>query len=217
MIYAFIGGDQNKVRAKASAWISAVKEKQPHVTYIRFTPDTFSSEELGNLLSSNPLFGEKLLISIDGLLSDTDTREAARGFLGALAESDHVAVLIDSALSKKDQEQIGKVAEKVFLYETRKEAAKDWSAFEVANAIARKDVRGAWVAYISQRKKGDEPEMLAGIMHAKVRKLTQQNPREWSGFSMALLEAYNGSRRGEWELDAALEHALLTKMPQKSS
>lgn len=208
MIYAFLGTDRTKIHAKAQAWIQVARTKQPELTYSRITEEDFSKEVLLEQLSSSSLFIQKLLITLD------EVGEMGRGVilehLQDLSESENVFVIADSAFSKKEQDLIGAQAVKVFTFDTKTEGP-DWSLFAVGGALARGDLKGAWVSYTEKRREGVEAEVLAGIIHAKIRKLiTEKGAEPWQYYSRYFLDLYHSARRGEMEFDEAVEYFLLT-------
>lgn len=208
MIYAFLGTDRTKIHTKAHAWITVARSKQPGLTYTRITEEDFSKEILLEQLSGSSLFVQKLLIAFSevGELG----REVLLEHLQDLSESENVFVIIDSAFSKKEQDLISARAVKTFTFDSVSEGP-DWSLFAVGGALARGDLKSAWVSYIEKRREGVEAEVLAGIIHAKIRKLlAEKGSQPWQGYSRYFLDLYHSARRGEVELDEAVEYFLLT-------
>lgn len=209
MIYAFIGNDREAVHSKSQAWMAAARKKQPELTYVRLTPEEFSVEALLEYVSSSSLFVQKILVTLDEI-SEGKEFSLLLEHIDTLADSENVFVLIDSGLTPKEKTAVEKAATKTVVCEKKTEGP-DWSLFAVGGALAKGDLKGAWVSYVKKRREGIEPEALAGIIHSKIRKLIiEDTTKNWSAYSKYFLDLYHGARRGEMELDEAVEYFLLT-------
>ncbi len=204
MIYAFIGTDQDKVRAKASAWIEAGRAKDPSLTYLRLTEDTFDEGVVLENLGGQSLFAKRMLISLDGLCKSKE--DFILEHIKSLAESDNVFAIIEGKLLAKAKKAIEANATKVFSYDL---PAKDSKPnFAIWNAIDRGDGLSLWKEYQKERKAGAEPEMLAGFIHSKLRRNIPKD-KNAARQSKRFIDFYHEARRGEVDFEEGLELFLL--------
>ncbi|XKT75319.1 MAG: hypothetical protein ACJKSS_00815 [Patescibacteria group bacterium UBA2103] len=205
MIYSFIGTDSDKVRNKALAWIEAGRAKDPNLTYIRMTEDSFDEGVILENLGGQSLFAKRMLISLDGVLGKHE--EFILNNIDAIQESDNVFAIIDGKLLAKPKKAIETASAKVFTYDL---PAKDGKPnFVLWNAIDKKDGVAAWKEYQKEKRAGAEPEMLAGFIHSKLRKNIGKNP-ETKESSRKFIDMYHAARRGEVDFEEGVEHFLLS-------
>lgn len=204
MIYAFIGTDHNKVRSKAGAWIDAGRAKDPGLTYIRMTEDSFDEGVILENLGGQSLFAKRMLVSLDGVCRKNEAFILEN--LKSLAESDNVFALIEGKLLAKAKKEIELHATKVFSYDR---PAKDRKPnFAIWDAIDKRDGVTAWKEYQKDRRAGGEPEMLAGFIHSKLRRNIPGN-KTAARQSRAFIDFYHEARRGEVDFEEGLECFLL--------
>ncbi len=204
MIYAFIGTDHTKVRAKAHAWIEAGKAKDPSLTYLRITEDTFDGGSILENLGGQSLFAKRMLISLDGVCKSNE--DFILENIKSLAESDNVFAIIEGKLLSKAKKAIEGNATKVFSYDL---PAKDSKPnFAIWNAIDRGDGLSLWKEYQKERRAGGEPEMLAGFIHSKLRRNIPKDENA-ARQSRKFIDFYHAARRGEVDFEEGLELFLL--------
>lgn len=201
MIYAFYGSDTHKVSAKAHAWIDASRKKDPNITYIRMTEDTFDLGVLQENLGGQSLFAKRMLISLDGVLGEHE--EEVFELLEAMADSENVFALIDGKIKAASTKKLEKYATKTFVFDAKVSDGKP--DFALWNAIDRRDGLTAWKIYYQQRLEGGKAEMIAGFIHSKLRrsKSTRQLSRKF-------IDMYHEARRGEVDFDEGVEALLLS-------
>lgn len=104
---------------------------------------------LPNYLGSGSLFGEKLLIQVEDLLSREDTREFLYENLKNIIESENVFILDESFAPAPSVLKIEKllIKEKLAnnIFNCKEEnVAKDIEPFYLCDLIEKRDKRGAW-------------------------------------------------------------------------
>lgn len=201
MIYAFYGSDTHKVSTKAHAWISASRGKDPSITYIRMTEDSFDTAILHENLGGQSLFAKRMLISLDGVLESRE--EDISNLLEDMASSENVFAIIAGKVKAPLAKQLEKHATKTFLFDAvTKDGKPD---FALWNAIDRKDGLTAWKLYYKERLQGVSAEQLAGFIHSKLRraKATRKLSRKF-------IDTYHEARRGEVDFDEGMEVLLLS-------
>lgn len=201
MIYAFYGADTHKVSAKAHAWIEASRKKDPSITYIRMTEDTFDLAVLQENLGGQSLFAKRMLISLDGVLEEYE--EEVLELLEPMENSENVFALIAGKVKAATAKKIEKHATKSFVFDTK---AKDGKPdFALWNAIDRRDGLTAWKIYYQQRLEGGKAEMIAGFIHSKLRR-----SKSTRALSRKFIDMYHEARRGEVDFDEGVETLLLS-------
>lgn len=214
MIYLFHGTDAAKVRAKAFAWVAAARAKQPDAAYIRIDASSLTEANLVEAAGTQGLFFRKTLVLIDEPFGLKDAGETLLEHLDMLAASENpVAILAPSLLAARVKKLEAK-AEKVFVIDGEKKAARGFNS-NLVNALAAKDRAGLWKEIVKAERQGDAPEMIHGLLHWKARDLMQKGGGKWGAdgarkLSRDLIELLSDSRGGDLSLGPALERFALT-------
>ena len=204
MIYAFFGTDYEKVRNKAHAWILASRTKDPQLTYIRMTNDSFDENLFHEALEGQSLFAKRMLISLDSVCADHE--EILLSHIKNMQASSNVFALIEGKLSAKTARALDGVVEKSFVFDKAGGSGKP--NFALWNAIDKRNGVLAWCEYQKERNKGAQPEMIAGFIHSKLRKNMAKN-KDAQKDSRVFIDIYHSARRGEIDFEEGLELFLL--------
>jgi DNA polymerase III delta subunit len=213
MLYAIYGSDGEKVRVEARKFIEVARSREPNLAFVRITPDTWDASVVSGYLEAQGLFVEKVLVVLDGVL-EGETKDEAFSLLKECGSSHNVFLVIAGALSKTTLTKLEKHATKTYSFDQKTDSKKEeWNIFALGNAWERGDTCAAWVLYRDARARGMEPEVLAGILHATMRRGIEKGgrtrPRDaYMSAARELTNIYHAARQGVWELDVALEHFL---------
>lgn len=215
MLYFIHGTDSEKIRKEAQRFVSTVKEREPHVAHIRIIGDTFNKDLIQSYAGAQGLFVEKVLIVLDGVF-EGDSKDDMKDLLPLCGESNNIFLGIAGTIPAKLLEEITKISKKLYTFDIKEKVQKeDWNMFAIGNAWERGDSLKAWSAYRDARKRGIEPEVLAGILHSTIRRGIEKGNGErkekMMSASRSLISIYHGARRGEWDLEHALEWWVLEK------
>ncbi len=214
MIYLFHGTDSNKVRAKAFAWVEAVRAKAPDAVYLRISSEQLTEAALRDALSSQGLFFSKSLILLDDPFALTDSGEVVLSLLDELAVSANpVAIVAPKLLLARAKKLEGK-AEKIFKIDVTEKVVRGFNS-ALVNALASKDSAGLWKELQKSYRQGDVPEMVHGLLHWKARDMMQKGNTAWGKggarkLSRELIELVSDSRNGDLPLGPALERFALS-------
>lgn len=200
MIYAFIGNDGEKINTKARAWISASREKDSSITYLRVTDDSFDEALLLENMEGQSLFAKRMLITLEGVSKEHE--EFLLKHIAGMAASENVFAIIDTNVPKKVEKEITKHAAKVFSF--TKEAKDGKPDFALWNAIDKRDGLTAWKLYQKQLREGAQPEMVAGFIFSKLKR-----SKSTARLSRSFIDMYHEARRGEGEFSEGVELFLL--------
>jgi hypothetical protein len=215
MLFVIHGSDTEKVRVEARKFVDVAKTREPDLVHVRVTADTWDFGEVVSYISAQGLFVEKVLVALDGVF-EGEAKEEMLSLIKDFSASNNVFLLILGDAPKTLLTKLEKHAAKIYTFH-KKEEKKDtpWNVFEIGNAWEAKNPLKTWIAYHEARARGIEGEVLLGILHATIRRGLEKGSKtrsknELLSSSREVLFLYHAARRGEWELNVALEHFLTT-------
>jgi len=215
MIYLFTGTDVGKTRAKAFAWVAAVRAKEPEAAYQRLLPEQITESALADASASQGLFFAKTLTLIDDPFSLKDTGDILMESLVALAASANPIAIVAPKLLAVTSKKLEAKAEKVFTIDiVAKKPARGFNG-ALVNALGAKDGKALWTEIVKAERQGDVPEMLHGLLHWKARDLMEKGSRAWTPeaareLSRDLIELLSDARSGSLDLGKSLERFALS-------
>lgn len=215
MLYLFTGTHEEKVRAKAFAWVEATRKKEPSVSYIRISPELINTHSLEEITSTQGLFFSKILVLLDDPFGTAGTTEQVLNVIEALAESTNPIALLAPGLTSATEKKITPHITKVFRED--KTAKKESRGFNssLVNALGSKNGKALWKELVKSKREGDPPEALHGLLHWKARDMMAKGSRVWKPedareLSVELIELLSDSRKGELSLFENLERFALS-------
>ncbi|MEK7180090.1 MAG: hypothetical protein AAB706_01320 [Patescibacteria group bacterium] len=215
MIYFFYGDDTGALRAKLKASLNSLRLKRPDAAIVRIEKENWSKEKLEELIQVQGLFFEKNIVVLDSLLEDKTIVEIVQPFLSSLKDSHNIFMIVEKSLPTSLRTRIEKLSEKVQNFIISKTAKKvTFNTFNLAETFVRGDTGKAWVLYREALMKDVSSEEIYGTLFWKIKttlltskeKSTKEKLQKIAGH---LVHLYHSSRRGEEELDIALERFLL--------
>ena len=214
MIYLFTGSDEEKVRAKAFAWVAAARAKAPEAPYLRLAADEVTENALAEAAGSQGLFFAKTLVLLDDPFSLKDAGELVLERIDALAESANPVALLAPKLLAARAKKIAAKAEKVFEHDLKEKTVGRGFNGALVNALGAKDGAALWKELQKAERAGDAPEMLHGLLHWKARDLMEKGSPKWRKeeareLSVALIELLSDSRGAGLPLKESLERFAL--------
>lgn len=237
MIYLLYGSNTTKAREKMREILASQLKKNPDASYFKFEPDTWDGDKFSELLSGRGLFQKKLIVILDGLLSDAEQSEVILKSIKSLADSENIFVLVEGALTKEIVKKIEKVAEKVQVFEGAKiEKKEKFKIFSLTDALGERDKKRLWVLFQKALRSDAVPEQIHGILFWQIKAMlvaSQSRSANESGLnpfvfsksqrfaknfteedlkklSSDLVRIYHDSHRGISDFDSALERFVLT-------
>jgi len=238
MIIAFYGSDRARLLKGHHALVESLRTKRPDAAVEQMTAEVFDSGALLEFAGRRGLFAPKSVMSLYGVLGNSETYDTAKGLLPELAESENVFVFLEGVLTKEKSTRLSKYAEKVEVHDLRTvpQALPAPSLFSLGDAFLLKDRARLWGGVVSALRRGVSPEEIAGVLSWQVRALVAVfrtgNAKE-SGLkpfvytktlrarerfteaevvklSSALIAGYHEARRGGVPLEVVLERFALT-------
>ncbi len=215
MLYLFTGTHEEKVRAKAFAWVEASKKKEPSVSYVRIAPEQIDARALEEITSSQGLFFSKILALIDDPFGKADTAEQVLEVIESLAASSNPIALLAPKLTAATEKKLTPHVAKVFREDlTAKKEARGFNS-GLVNALGSRNGKALWKELMKAKREGDVPEVLHGLLHWKARDMMNKGSRVWKpeearALSVTLIELLSDSRKGELSLFENLERFALS-------
>mgnify|MGYP000868666019 CR=1 FL=1 len=212
MIYFLHGTDVDKARAKANELIESLRKKKPDASFFKIDSENFNTSILQEYIGGQGLFANKYIVYLDRLCEKKEVKEEFLEKIKEIAESDNIFIVLEGKIDKATATKIEKNAEKTQDFELGEKKKEFYNAFALADAFAQKNKKEAWMLYREAVDRGEAPEALHGMLFWKVKTMILSNPvnrDELVEFADKLITIYHDSRRGEYELETALEAFIL--------
>lgn len=158
-IRIFLGDDTKRARDALRRALEEEQKKNPAAIVSWFDDTSFDHALLREHLSNTSLFGGRNIVVIDGILD----HEQGEEFYSSIRDGGDFAnlILIRETAPKKELralfESMGEVREF-----SLKKAPEKKGDFAIADAVAAKNKRVAWVEFIKQERAGVAPEEVHG-------------------------------------------------------
>lgn len=233
-IYIFLGEDTKRAREGLTRALEEEKAVNPHCTVNWFDDISFDPALTGEAIGNVSLFGGRNIIVIEGIL-DHERGEEFYETLPRLKETANLILIREAAPKKELRALFGKIGEvKEFLLKKLPEKKNN---FLIADAVAMKDKRLAWVEFTKLERAGAATEEVHGMifwamkmlflcktetkegaLRAGVKEFTYRNyePRakrfllsELESKLAELKEMYHVAHEGGGDLGLSLEQFLL--------
>jgi DNA polymerase III delta subunit len=242
MIY-FIYGNEGKARAKAHEVIDSLQKKKPDASLFSFNSLSYDEGAFIDLVEGLGLFEQKYIVFLDNVFENKEVKESLVKKLAGMSEAEHAFVMLEKMI---DKATLGKIEKKAFKVEDFSEKKDDgapsrggvakFNAFDMADALGRKDKKALWVLYQKALEHDSVPEEIHGMlwwqvkamMLAKTAKTAAEadlNPYVFSKsrsfaekfsnddlarISSTLVALYHDSHRGLGEFEVGLERFILS-------
>lgn len=233
MLYIVYGSDRNKTTDKTIGLIESLKNRKPDASYFKITSDNLENFSLEELSGGQGLFEQKYIVFLFRILESGINFEYFEKYLEAMTESDNIFIWLEEDFDKKDLEKIKKVSKNITEYSATEEA-RDFSLFNLCDAIGEKDKKKAWRLYIEAVENTASEEIYSMIMwqlksmkiasstksveesgmkpfpYNKAKRFAKNfSEKELNQKIMNLLEVYYRARKGEMELQNGIEKFVL--------
>lgn len=238
MLYVIHGSDTDTAHAKLKSLVEQLHARRPEAEVFRVEAEDVTRDRLLELIESQGLFEQKYIVILKHVLQDSGIRDEVLEYVSAMREAPHVFVLFERALDAKTVEVLRVHAEKVQEYTATSHtpARPEPNLFAVADALGARDKKQCWVALHRALAAGASPEEIHGIVVWQVKAmllaadaesakaaglkpypykkahgfLRQYSRAECRQLLRRLVMLYHDARRGDHELDTALEQFVLT-------
>jgi hypothetical protein len=214
VIYIFTGSDFGKAAEKAASTLRSLREKKPDASIISVSEE-LTPALIDELVGGQGLFERKIVASFEHVFDDAEAFETIADRLSELKESENIFLFKEGTLPKKVRAAAEKHAEKIWEFTTVEKQEK-FSDFALADAVGKRDRKGAWVLLIEAYARGAAPEALHGMLFWKLKTLLLQKTfrafteNELRAQIKTLVALYHEARRGKGELTEKLEAFVLS-------
>ncbi len=228
MIYVFHG---NKTLSKFTKLIESLLKKKPDASVFKINSESFSEDQLKELIQGQGLFEKKYIVSLNGVLQE----EEILSKLKEIAASENIFVFWEEVIDKKTLKKLEKYAEKISGVDEVKEKKETFNMFSFSDALGKKDKKQLWILYQKALQQSVRPEEIHGIflwqaksmvLASKTNSPEEANMKafpygkaknyaknfteeELNNLLKKLVSIYHDSRRGIHEFDVALEKFVL--------
>ena len=231
MIEIFIGEDTQAARKAMRKSVESALASSGASQAQRFSDIGFDVESAREAIFAQNLFGEKNTIVFDGIL---DAKEAENFYFSDISTSPNNIFIRETAPNKDIMSILEKVGTIREFSVIKKKVADN---FALADAVAARDKKAAWVLYVKAKERGSAAEELHGLIFwaTKLLYLSARFPKEEAikaGVSSynyqrylvnskkflgseledrlrILRDMYHDAHRGEGDFDAMLEQFIL--------
>ncbi|QQR82223.1 hypothetical protein IPJ70_02995 [Candidatus Campbellbacteria bacterium] len=211
MLYVLHGTDRKKVRERSHEILSALALKRPHAQVFRLVDEGATPDRLRELVESKGLFEEKYIVIVEFALGIEAFSDAVVKLAQALAESEHIFVILEEKLSTPLRKALEEHATKVQVFDVPKEEEKKFNAFAIADACARRDKKNAWVLLQQAFREGKASEEIHGIIWWQFKTLALVEMGDTEGMkSFSITKARSALTRFSHEELHKLTHELVT-------
>lgn len=165
MLYVIYGKDTKTSHKKLTELVDSLQKKRPDASLFRLNAENWSTASLDELLQSQGLFLPKYIIVLDQLLSQADSSEVVGEKIEELAKSEHICILFEEKIKAADLKKLEKHAEKVSEYDEPVSSKKEFpKTFALADAIALKETKQAWIIFVELMSQGTAAEEIQGVL-----------------------------------------------------
>ncbi len=236
MFFLYTGTDRDKVLAKASAMLTALKKKRPDSAFISLADDTLTKGRLEELAAGQGLFDEKSIVRVSGVFADKELGEFVAKHWQVFKDSQNAFVFIEEKLNKAPLEKVGKFAEKLEVFDLVEKKQQKFNSFALSDALGERDRRSLWALYREAVAAEVELEELCGILFWQTKSMlvardassatvADLNPYvfgkakryadnfkvgELEKLATELVHLYHDAHRGKRDFELGLERVLLS-------
>jgi len=232
MLYVLYGTDREKIRDESHKMLSGLSKKRPDAQVFRLSEEGETLSRLPELIESQGLFEQKHVVVLDFVLELEPVRELFLNRIKDIAASGNVFIVLSEKPDAATKRAFEKYAHETRSFDEKDTGEKPFNIFSLADAVARRDKKSAWVALQRALLDGFAPEEIHGTLWWQIKTLlrvargdtkgikpfavtkakgalTHFSEQELDGFAEELLLMYHDARAGGPSLDVALERFVL--------
>lgn len=164
MLYVFYG-DKTIARDKANALLKQLSQKDPLAHVARFNDENWSLDEFSMTIQSQGLFKSKQIVVLDSLVRNEVTSEDIIAAFPQLAQCEHIVLVIEGSLLKKDVVKLEAIAQKMTEYsEVKKVKAVQENIFGLSDALFSRNPQKIFIELERARLSGKSVEEVTGLL-----------------------------------------------------
>lgn len=164
MLYVLYG-DKIVARDKAGALLKQLSQKEPSANVARFNDENWSIDEFSMTIQSHGLFKSKQIVVLDSLIRNDVAGADVLSALPQIAECEHIVLIVEGQLLKKDVVKLEAVAEKITEYsETKKIKPVPENIFGLSDALFSRNPQKIFLELELARLSGKSVEEVTGLL-----------------------------------------------------
>lgn len=235
MIIVFHGQNITARKKALDEMRAGLKKKRPEAEHFDLDADEFTPARLEELAAGRGLFEEKYIVAMFNVLTIEAGRETVMEQLDALANTDHVFIIVEDKLSQTHKKKLSAYAESVKEFKGGADS-REQKPFPLSDAYGRRDRQAAWIELQKVLDSpNNKPESIHGLLfwQTKLMHLAQTYGsaeeagvsaypfKKSTGFAKnfsteelqkntrRLVTMYHEAHRGRYQLADALEQFIL--------
>lgn len=211
MLYFYSGTDRQRAREEMN---KEVTQMAKGASVVRIS-DVNTLSDLKSVLQGAGMFGERRIITLEGLSANEEMLEIMLSALGTMQESDEPFFIFEERPLAEIRKTIEKYAEKSARFDAPKQK-ENKTIFLLANALRRADKKALWVGYHRELMKGNAPEAIHGVLFWGAKQFflsaRDKSPEHARAANIVaeLAELPHEARRHNMPLEYALERFVLS-------
>lgn len=163
MLYVFIGTDRKTSEAKARACVAGLRAREPFATQIALNEENIESVQFEDLLATQGLFKDKMIITLTSIFSSPHAERASE-YVKSFEKSEHIVIAVDGELKAAEKNLLKKHAHTLVESEAKIERVETYNPFALADALYARDAKALFVRLEEARLRGDELESTVGLL-----------------------------------------------------
>jgi len=224
MLHVAVGNDFEKIK-------NVVDKHVATLSRVVFSTDDLVYDVIDSHISSSGLFNEPQSIVLKECLAEHTDFIIERA--EAMSSSSNTFVIIEPKILKKERTQLEKHAKSYSEYKITETKGKDYSLFNLADFLGKKDKKNLWIGFRQAIISGTKLEEVHGILWWQVKTLlliqnSDTNPglhpyvfgknkkaadnfssQELNSLAKNLVSIYHKARMGEVDMEIGLERFIL--------
>ncbi len=215
MVYLFTGKNfTEKIKAREEL-LKKLEKDGASVSLIPISDTDFSDEKISDIAGSASLFGEKIVVWLEGILQNASTQELVFSRLPVLSQSINVFIFSEPATTKVVESAFKKSGSEIKTFPLTSGKKENFNVFLITFPIERRDKKTAWIILQKIFKNGVEPEALAGIIFWEIKtmlaekKFAKYKKEELEQLSSKIISLYHNAHRGLGDLNFGIEKMIL--------
>ena len=137
-----------------------VKNKDSNV--FRISEENFDENSFLEYLGNQSLFGNKFLISADGIFRNKEASDFVLEKIKDISASPNIFIFLEENLKKEQLEILKENSEKVFIFDLseadKENKKKGFNIFSICDALGEKDKKKLWIVFNQALKEDVSPE-----------------------------------------------------------
>lgn len=171
MLALFYGSGEEKKNIALTKKVGELFEKSNSFERIVIDDTSFSESALRELAGAQGLFGERYVVTIRGVVSALEYRDAFLKTLPGLAASHNYFFVLEKDLKKEFITKFEKAKADIFAFEEKTVKKERFNVFALTDAFGARDRKKVWSLYRAALMADVDPREIHGIVFWAVKNI----------------------------------------------